>query len=85
MMREFPYFRGTGGPPESQVKCHRQVGSMNFLDFLTRAERQAFMSAAHEQALAPGARIMAEGEPADHVIVILNCRTCRVFLAGCSS
>jgi CRP-like cAMP-binding protein len=51
--------------------CQRH-GGMNFLDFLTRAEGQAFISVAHEQAFVRGARIMAEGEPADHVIVILN-------------
>jgi class 3 adenylate cyclase len=45
---------------------------MNFLDFLTLAERQALISVAYEQKFVRGARIMAEGEPADHVIVILQ-------------
>jgi CRP-like cAMP-binding protein len=45
---------------------------MSFLDFLTPAERQAFISVAHEQTFVRGARIMVEGEPADHVIVILQ-------------
>lgn len=45
---------------------------MNFLDFLSLAERQAFVSVAHERTFFRGARIMTEGEPADHVIVILE-------------
>jgi class 3 adenylate cyclase len=45
---------------------------MNFLDFLSPAERQAFIMVAQERAFVRGAHIMAEGEPADHVIVILQ-------------
>ena len=45
---------------------------MNFFDLLTLAERQALASVAYEQAFIRGARIMAEGEPADHVIVIMH-------------
>jgi class 3 adenylate cyclase len=45
---------------------------MNFYDFLTLAERQALISMAYEQKFVRGAPIMAEGEPADNVIVILH-------------
>jgi class 3 adenylate cyclase len=44
---------------------------MNFLESLEAAERQAFISVARERTFARGARLMREGEPADHVMVIL--------------
>lgn len=44
---------------------------MNFLESLSRAQRLAFISVAHERTFVRGATIMQEGELADHVIVIL--------------
>jgi hypothetical protein len=45
---------------------------MNFLDFLSPAERRAFISVAHDQSFARGTRIMTEGDSAGYVIVILH-------------
>ena len=44
----------------------------SFWDALNRAERQTFISLARERTFAGGATLMREGEPADHVIVILS-------------
>jgi len=44
----------------------------SFWDVLNPAERQTFMSLARERTFAGGATLMREGEPADHVIVILS-------------
>lgn len=45
---------------------------MGFLNSLDPAERQAFISVAHDRTFVRGARIMEEGEPANYVIVILS-------------
>ena len=45
---------------------------MNFLDSLAPAEREAFSEVATEESFPRGFRIMSEGEPANHVIVILG-------------
>ena len=47
----------------------------NFWDSLDLAERADFRSRAVERTFANGARLMQEGESADHVIVILEGRT----------
>jgi class 3 adenylate cyclase len=45
---------------------------MNFLRSLSSAEREAFAAVAIEQSFARGSRLMEEGEPANHVMVILD-------------
>ena len=45
---------------------------MNFLDSLAPAERQAFTSVAVEESFPQGSQLMAEGEQASHVMVILR-------------
>ncbi len=45
---------------------------VNFWSALDRAEREAFLRVASERTFAAGARLVHEGEPADHVIVILS-------------
>jgi hypothetical protein len=45
---------------------------MNFLAFLSPAERRAFISVAHDQTFVRGARILTEGGSAGYVIVILH-------------
>lgn len=45
---------------------------VNFWDSLNLAERRAFASVAHERTFACGARLMREGEQADHVMLILS-------------
>jgi CRP-like cAMP-binding protein len=45
---------------------------VNFWNSLDPAERQAFTSVAHERTFARGARLMREGEQANHVIVLLG-------------
>lgn len=45
---------------------------MSFLNSLDGTEREAFISVAREHAFPRGARLMAEGEPANYVIVILS-------------
>ena len=45
---------------------------MNFLESLSLAERQAFISVAQERTFVRGTRIVQEGETANYVIVILD-------------
>ena len=49
--------------------------ALGFWGALNPAERHAFRSLARERTFASGAALMREGEPADHVIVILSGRT----------
>jgi hypothetical protein len=62
---------------ESRRTGHR---SISFWDALDPTEREALRSVASWRTFAAGARIMQEGERADHVIVILGGRT-RIYVS----
>jgi hypothetical protein len=51
---------------------HRQAPAPAFWDALDPTEREALRSLASWRTFAAGARLMEEGEPADHVMVILG-------------
>lgn len=63
------------GPRELRVQRRRHTSAMSFWAALDPTEREAFRSAAFSRTFAAGARLIREGDPADHVIVILSGRT----------
>jgi hypothetical protein len=67
--------RGTTSVRSGREAGRRDTGSVNFWESLGPAEREAFRSRARERSFAQGARLMREGETADHVVAILSGRT----------
>ena len=61
-----------GQPPEPLVSG---PGGVSFWEELTLAEQEALRSAAVRQEFRAGDRLMREGDPADHVMVIIEGRT----------
>lgn len=60
--------QGQTGPPDSR----QQNSARSFWDVLDPTEREALRSVASWRTFAAGARLMEEGERADHVMVILG-------------
>lgn len=60
---------------EPQVSRRRDAHPVSFWAALDPTEREAFRSVAISRTFAAGARLIQEGDPADHVIVILSGRT----------
>ena len=70
------YLRHESPVPESrQASPAEQAAGRGFWGSLTPAERRALAAVAVEQTFAHGARLMSEGEQANHVMVILSGRT----------
>jgi CRP-like cAMP-binding protein len=63
------------GPRGLRVPRRRHTPSVSFWAALDPTEREAFRSVAFSRTFAAGARLIREGDPADHVIVILSGRT----------
>ena len=63
------------GPRELRVPHRRQAAPVSFWGALDPTEREAFRAVAFSRTFAAGARLIREGDPADHVIVILSGRT----------
>ncbi len=61
-----------GRGEDAALAGRRGAASVSFWDALSPGERQAFRSRADERTFASGARLVREGETADHVIVILS-------------
>jgi CRP-like cAMP-binding protein len=55
-----------------RTPASQEPSATSFWDALHPAEQEAFRSLARERTFAAGARLMCEGETANHVIVILN-------------
>jgi CRP-like cAMP-binding protein len=56
----------------SRARATEDRGPVNFLRSLTAAEQESFAAVAARQSFAAGTRLMLEGEPPDHVIVIVS-------------
>jgi hypothetical protein len=63
------------GPRGLRVPRRRHAPSVSFWAALDPTEREAFRSVAFSRTFAAGARLIREGDPADHVVVILSGRT----------
>lgn len=66
---------GSSDPVRLGVARQRDVASVAFWEALDAIEREAFRSVAFRRTFAAGARLLREGDQADHVIVILSGRT----------
>lgn len=72
LLKDFPADQVTGSQPE-----RRRAGAdgVVFWEALDAVERDAFRAVATTRTFAAGARLITEGDQADHVIVILSGRT----------
>jgi Cyclic nucleotide-binding domain len=61
-----------GTPPSSQISEDESITVVDFWNSLSPEEKQAFRSLAAKRVFATGARLMHEGEQANHVAVILD-------------
>lgn len=62
-------------PGEQRIPGRRDPGAVIFWEALDPIQRDAFRSVASSRTFAAGARLITEGDQADHVIVILSGRT----------
>lgn len=67
-----PQPRAVSGSGQLSKSPREDRTSVNFWNSLASAEREAFSSVADERTFARGARLMREGERANHVMVILG-------------
>ena len=67
--------RAGPGPKGLRVPRRRHTPSVSFWAALDPTEREALRSVAFSRTFAAGARLIREGDPADHVVVILSGRT----------
>jgi len=66
---------GRSGPDVQHPSDRRDPGAVIFWEALDPIQRDAFRSVASPRTFAAGARLIAEGDQADYVIVILSGRT----------
>jgi hypothetical protein len=66
---------GRSGPGVQHPSDRRDPGAVIFWEALDPIQREAFRSVASPRTFAAGARLIAEGDQADYVIVILSGRT----------